>query len=159
MKILVICGCKNTGKTTMMSFLIHELSKKGYKVGTIKHDGHEFDSDIEGRDSTIHYQSGARQSAVFSQNRWMMIEDQSMSLENIISYFQDNDILLIEGCKESHYPKIEMLRKGYQETPVSLKDNRLAVISDFDLKCDEKVLDIDDKNQILEFVENYIKDY
>lgn len=157
MKILVICGCKNTGKTTLMSFLIEKLSKKGYKVGTIKHDGHDFDSDIEGRDSTLHYQSGARQAAVFSKNRWMMIENQAMSLENIMTYFQNNDILLIEGCKNSRYPKIEMLRKGYQEIPVSCPENRLALVSDFYLECHELVLDVHNKNQILEFVEEYIK--
>lgn len=155
MKILVICGCKNTGKTTLMSYLIQELSQK-YRIGTLKHDGHEFNSDVDDVDSTIHYQSGARQSAVFSKNRWMMIENQSQTLEQMICYFENNDILLIEGCKDCDYPKIELLRKGYQEYPMSNPHNRLALVSDFLVDTDEKVLDFHDKERILLFVEDYI---
>ena len=35
--IVVICGIKNSGKTTLMTKVIQNLSNRGYKVATIKH--------------------------------------------------------------------------------------------------------------------------
>ena len=37
MKIITVVGTKNTGKTTLVTMIVKELSKRGYKVGTIKH--------------------------------------------------------------------------------------------------------------------------
>ncbi len=49
--IVVICGVKNSGKTTLITKLIPKFTSLGYKVATIKHDGHDFDADVEGTDS------------------------------------------------------------------------------------------------------------
>ena len=46
--IVVICGVKNSGKTTLITKLIPKFTSLGYKVATIKHDGHDFDADVEG---------------------------------------------------------------------------------------------------------------
>ena len=39
--LLAISGCKNSGKTTLITKLIPKFCEKGYKVATIKHDGHD----------------------------------------------------------------------------------------------------------------------
>ena len=64
--IIVICGVKNSGKTTLITKLIPKFTSLGYKVATIKHDGHDFDADVEGTDSYKHKQAGAYGTAVFS---------------------------------------------------------------------------------------------
>ncbi|HCW93969.1 MAG TPA: molybdopterin-guanine dinucleotide biosynthesis protein B, partial [Flexistipes sinusarabici] len=38
--VLSIVGSSDCGKTTLLENLIRELSGRGYKVGTIKHDVH-----------------------------------------------------------------------------------------------------------------------
>ena len=43
--ILSIVSKKNSGKTTLIEKLIPELTGRGYRVGTIKHDVHGFDID------------------------------------------------------------------------------------------------------------------
>ena len=38
--IIVICGVKNSGKTTLITKLIPKFVDLGYKVATINHDHH-----------------------------------------------------------------------------------------------------------------------
>ncbi len=45
--VVAISGVKNSGKMTFIEKLIPILKKAEYKVGTIKHDGHDFDCDVE----------------------------------------------------------------------------------------------------------------
>lgn len=58
-KIIAISGVKNSGKTTLITNLIPLLKEKGIKIATIKHDGHDFDPDVEGTDSYRHRKAGA----------------------------------------------------------------------------------------------------
>lgn len=154
--IVLVCGLKNTGKTWMMNELIHYFSKKGYRVGSIKHDGHEFDSDVNTHDSDLHYQAGACTSAVFSKHRWAMIKDETQTLEDMIQKIKGVDIIFVEGCKNSVYPKIEMLRKGYSEIPVSNVVGRFATVVDFSFKGEHVYLR-NDLSQIFTCISTFIK--
>ena len=40
--VAAVSGVKNSGKTTFLEKLVAELTKRGYRVAVIKHDGHEF---------------------------------------------------------------------------------------------------------------------
>ena len=44
--IVVICGVKNSGKTTLITKLIPKFTSLGYKVATIKHDGQDLNIQI-----------------------------------------------------------------------------------------------------------------
>ena len=44
--VIAVCGCKNSGKTTLISRIVNKLSYEGFKVAVIKHDGHNFACDI-----------------------------------------------------------------------------------------------------------------
>ena len=46
-----IVGWKNSGKTTLVERLVSEITKRGYKVSTVKHAHHSFDIDHKGTDS------------------------------------------------------------------------------------------------------------
>jgi Molybdopterin-guanine dinucleotide biosynthesis protein len=48
MKIVSVAGTKNTGKTTLVTLLVSELVKRGYKVGTVKHTHVKLD--VEGKE-------------------------------------------------------------------------------------------------------------
>ena len=50
-KVFAVSGIKNSGKTTLVEQLVTRLTQLGYKVGVIKHDGHEFVADHEGTES------------------------------------------------------------------------------------------------------------
>ncbi len=104
--IFAISGYKNSGKTTLITKLIPELTKKGYKVAVIKHDGHDFESDVPGTDSYRHQKAGAYGTAVFSSKRMMVTKETTEVNElDLMKAFPEADIILLEGLKHSSYPK------------------------------------------------------
>lgn len=104
--IYAICGYKNSGKTTLITKLIPLLNEKGYKVATIKHDGHDFVGDVPDTDSYKHKKAGAYGTAVFSNYRFQIVkETQGITELDLMKFFPEADIILIEGMKNSKYPK------------------------------------------------------
>lgn len=118
--VFAISGYKNSGKTTMVTRVIPELMKKGYKVAVIKHDGHDFESDVPGTDSWRHQKAGAYGTAVFSKNRILITKECSNPSETeLMAAFPEADIILIEGLKHSSYPKYIC---NYPEEPLMPAD-------------------------------------
>ncbi len=131
--VVAISGVKNSGKTTFIQGLIPMLKESGYKVGTIKHDGHEFECDVEGTDSYKHRASGADGIAIFSSTKYMMIEQkENMTEEILLEQFKGYDVVLLEGFKYSNHPKIELIRKGNSKESVCDKDTILAVATNIE---------------------------
>lgn len=109
--IFAISGYKNSGKTTLMVKLVKALTAAGYKVATIKHDGHDFTPDVPGTDSYRHGEAGAYGRAVFSEKRWMVTKaqpadvSQKITEQDLITMFPEADCILLEGFKHSSWPK------------------------------------------------------
>lgn len=132
--VICVIGYHNSGKTTFIEALIPELKCRGYRVGTIKHDIHGVEIDQQGKDSYRHRKAGSSISVLLSSNRFTLIKElkEEMSLEEVIArFFADVDIVLVEGFKQSHYPKIEVFRKEIGEPLLAtFTDNIIAVVSD-----------------------------
>ena len=119
--VFAISGYKNSGKTTMITKLIPELIKKGYRVATIKHDGHDFESDVPETDSYRHQKAGAYGTAVFSGKRFMVTKETTEIDEKVLMQaFPEADIILLEGLKNSDYPKY--FCNYPEEEPMAAKD-------------------------------------
>lgn len=106
MKILTVVGTKNTGKTTLVTMIVEELTNRGYKVGTIKHTHHDFD--LEGKDTWKHRQAGAEMVVGSGESTFFIINEQ-LPLEKILKIMgniRELDYIVIEGFKFSNYPKI-----------------------------------------------------
>lgn len=127
-KILAISGFKNSGKTTLITKIIPRLAELGLKVATIKHDGHDFEADREETDTYKHMEAGAVGSAIFSDNKYMIVNRKSIDETYLFTEFNCADLILIEGMKDSLYPKIELLRGDKQ--PIC--ENVLAIVSDME---------------------------
>lgn len=149
MAIPVLCfvGRSNSGKTTLIERVIPELVRAGYKLATVKHTGHGFDLDTEGKDSWRHKKAGASAVVVLSNGSLAMFSDvpTETNLEAIRSRYLDADLDLIiaEGWKNEAYPKIIILRDQVGEIPVS-SDGVLAVVSNKPLSLPVPVIDPDD---------------
>ena len=164
--IIAISGVKNSGKTTLIERIIPKLNNEGLKVATVKHDGHDFDADIEGTDTFKHRKAGAYGTAILSKNKFMVIKEQKNTQEEeLISYFSDCDVILLEGFKFSDYPKIEIVRKGNSSESVCKKETLLGIVSDIEELKEEyrenkdnelKVIDINDIDSISELLVEYI---
>ena len=111
--VVCVCGCKKSGKTLLVARLVRYFTDRGLAVGTIKHDGHDFDlgrsPDREGTDSWRHRAAGARASVVFSPQRWALFRDGEPELETLLNLMADMDLILVEGLKGSAWPKVVVL--------------------------------------------------
>ena len=131
--IVSFVGRSNSGKTTLIERVIPELVRAGYKVATVKHAGHGFDLDTEGKDSWRHKRAGASSVMVLSKGSMAMFADVSdqMRVEDVRDRFLDPtyDLIIAEGWKHEGYPKIVIVREQIGEIPVS-SEGLLAVVSD-----------------------------
>ncbi len=156
--VIAISGSKNAGKTTYMEVLIQGLSQRGYKVASVKHDGHDFDADVPGRDSYRHKEAGTYGTMVFSKHKFMLVKDTQISMDmDFTIFFKEADILLLEGFKHSKYPKIEVVREANNPISVCDETSVIAYISDC-VQSNTVVFDLDEKETLVDFVENYIKE-
>lgn len=145
--ILAFVGRSNSGKTTLIERVIPELVRAGYKVATVKHAGHGFDLDTEGKDSWRHKQAGAGAVVIISKSSLAMFADVSdhMNVEEVREQYLDAsyDLILAEGWRSEGYPKIVVVRDQIDEVPVS-QDGLLAVVSNKPVKTSVPLLDPDD---------------
>ena len=156
--ILSVVGRSNSGKTTLLEKLIPELTARGYRVATVKHDVHGFDVDKEGKDSWRHKQAGAHTVVLSSPTRLAVIRDvvQDHALDEICSRFiHDVDLILSEGYKSDAQPKIEVYRKAAHPEPLcSSADDLVAVVSDTPFNLGVPCLNIDDVRGLADIIEN-----
>ena len=106
--IIAISGKKNSGKTTLVCDIIKELNLLGKTVATIKHTSHNYPFDKENSDTFLHRKSGSLATAVYSPNSYMI--NSCSEKPNFIKMLTDYDVILLEGFKDSDYPKIEVIR-------------------------------------------------
>lgn len=156
-KMLAISGVKNSGKTTLITKLIPELTKLDLKIATIKHDGHGFSADIENSDTYRHKAAGAYGTAVFSDNRYMLVKELPQCNEVMIAEsFPEADLILLEGFKQSLYPKIEIIRSENSKISVCPENTLIAVVSDLPLSFSEiPIFGLNDISLIAQFIHEW----
>ena len=164
--VFCVSGLKNSGKTRLTCALLSEAKSRGYECAAIKHDGHDYFCDAEGTDTFLFAERGAAATAVFSDKRFMLRSNVSARcgsskiaselIEEIKALNPRMDFIIIEGLKNSGFPKIETLRKGVSEAPVC-KKNVLCRAADFDYKGADGVpaFSAGDAASVFSFVEKY----
>ncbi len=159
-RVFGITGWKNSGKTTLTEKLVGELTRRGWKVSTVKHAHHNFDIDKKGADSFRHRAAGAMEVAVVSGRRWALMHElrgeAEPSLDAILARLAPCDLVLVEGYKREPHRKIETRRLGAKDTtPLTVSDpNIVAIAADHPVSGEAvPVLDIDDLSAIADFVE------
>jgi molybdopterin-guanine dinucleotide biosynthesis protein B len=108
--VLAVSGYKNSGKTTLIERVLPLLADRGLNVAVIKRDGHRFEADVPNTDTWRFLQAGAGGAAVFDREKYMLVKEGAVSENHLIEVFADADLILLEGFKDSLWPKIEVLR-------------------------------------------------
>ena len=159
-RVFGITGWKNSGKTTLTERLVAELTRRGWKVSTVKHAHHDFDVDKQGADSFRHRQAGASEVAVVSGRRWALMHElrgeDEPTLEMVLGRLAPCDLVLVEGYKRESHSKIETRRTDARDvTPLSASDPAIMAIA-----ADHAVVDtalpvfgLDDIGVIADFIE------
>lgn len=128
--VFCVSGVKNSGKTTLIEGLVRAFNRDGLSVGVIKHDGHDFDCDIEGTDSHRFYRAGADSVAVFSSAQAFLHERGGATVEALIGRMAHRDVVIIEGLKASAYPKVEVVRGAVSRDCVCAPETLVCVAAE-----------------------------
>lgn len=130
--LVCVVGKSGTGKTTFLEKLIAELKRRGYRVGTIKHNIHDFEVDQPGKDSWRHARAGSDVAVVTSPTKLAIIErlEQELTLDEVAARITGVDIVLVEGYKYSNKPKIEVSRRGMGRELLTPPDELVALVTD-----------------------------
>lgn len=159
-QVICIVGRSRSGKTTLIEKLIPVLKNKGYKIGTVKHSHHIFDFDKSGKDSWRHKDAGAETVIIASPGKIAIVKnDHEGTLDSLIDYFGDMDLVITEGYKGAHKPKIEVVRAA-RHSDILLKGDRhlVAVVSDAILDIDLPIFGLEDLDDLANFIEEkYLK--
>ncbi len=133
MKIVAIVGYSETGKTRLAVRLIGELRRRGRRVSAVKRCSHGFALDTEGKDTADFSAAGADNVAMVSPEGWAALgsapDVDAAALARRL--FAGADVVLIEGGKDVRGTrKIEVLRAGVCDIPVSPAGDLVAVVTD-----------------------------
>jgi len=121
MLIVAVVGSKKSGKTTAVETLVRGLTKRGYKVATVKHIPEAgFTIDTQGKDTWRHAKAGAHIVLSVAPNALTVIrkvDTTKYNLEQIVTKCEDDaEIIILEGFKklvgqDSTVPKIVAVKK------------------------------------------------
>jgi molybdopterin-guanine dinucleotide biosynthesis protein MobB len=155
---LVVCivGHSGSGKTTYIEKLIPELKKRGYRLAVIKHHPHDFDIDVEGKDSWRYMKAGSDAAVVSSPHKVGLVKnvDHDLGPDELRTLVGDGfDIVIIEGFKKSDVPKIEVHRKALGKGLVSTADDLIAIATDEKLDIPVAQYDLADIIGIADLIE------
>ncbi len=107
--VVGVYGWSNSGKTGLVTRIIGELKRKRYTVLSAKHTVHEIGNNAESKtkDSERHLKAGAEATLFFNDSEGELrfgfenVEDAMRLLAAL-----PHDIILVEGMKDAHWPKI-----------------------------------------------------
>lgn len=156
--ILSIVGRSNSGKTTLLEKVIPELTRRGWRIGTIKHHFHgPVEVDVPGKDSWRHKRAGARAVALSAPETLFVVRDTAGELPLELIAHQalfEVDLILTEGFKSGSAPKIEVSRAA-QDAPLlcGREDHLVAVVSDRDLALAVPRFGLDEVGPLADFIE------
>jgi molybdopterin-guanine dinucleotide biosynthesis protein B len=154
-----VTGWKNSGKTTLLTRLVAELTRRGYRVSTVKHAHHDFDIDKPATDSFRHREAGASEVMIVSGHRWALMHElrgeDEPPLEAALKRLSPCDLVLVEGYKREGHPKIEARRReASRNEALAFGDaSILAIAADHETDADGRpFFDLDDIAAIADFI-------
>jgi molybdopterin-guanine dinucleotide biosynthesis protein B len=115
MKRIHIVGRKGHGKTTLVVDLVREFTRRGVRVGTIKHTSHVHELDTPGKDSYRHRDAGADPAAVMTPDSCGIFVSRpadSDGYAQLAGAFASCDLVLVEGHLDAHGRKVEVWRRA-----------------------------------------------
>lgn len=160
--LLGFAAYSGTGKTTLLEALVPKLTAAGLRLGILKHAHHNFDVDKPGKDSYRLRKAGASQMLIASRNRFALMTetpDAEAEFDYLLQRFdaQQLDVILVEGCKNIAFPKIELHRAEVGKPWLYPNDdNIIAIAADETVESSLPQMNINDLDAIAKFVLDYV---
>jgi molybdopterin-guanine dinucleotide biosynthesis protein B len=152
--IVSFVGKSEVGKTTALEKIIREFKRRGYRVGTVKHDTHGFELDRPGKDSWRHAQAGSDTVVLSGPRKLAVIRrlEAELPLDEITRYLEDVDIVLTEGYKRGDKPKVEISRRERGTELLCSVDELVAIMADYPVPIDVPQFGLDDAPQVVDLL-------
>ncbi len=160
--LLGFAAYSGTGKTTLLEALLPKLTAAGLRIGLLKHAHHDFDVDKPGKDSYRLRKAGASQMLIASRNRHALMTetpDAEAEFDYLLTRFDAEklDVILVEGCKNIAFPKIELHRAEVGKPWLYPHDeNIIAIAADEAVETALPQMHINDLDAIADFVLDYV---
>ncbi|WP_274012739.1 bifunctional molybdopterin-guanine dinucleotide biosynthesis adaptor protein MobB/molybdopterin molybdotransferase MoeA [Vibrio parahaemolyticus] len=163
--ILGFAAYSGTGKTTLLEALLPKLTETGLRIGMLKHAHHNFDVDKPGKDSYRLRKAGASQMLIASRNRFALMTETpeaEAEFEYLLTRFDEDklDVVLVEGCKNIAFPKIELHREEVGKPWLYPHDDNIIAIASDTAELDSELpqMNINDLDAIAQFVLQYVQE-
>ncbi|EGQ9316467.1 bifunctional molybdopterin-guanine dinucleotide biosynthesis adaptor protein MobB/molybdopterin molybdotransferase MoeA [Vibrio parahaemolyticus] len=163
--ILGFAAYSGTGKTTLLEALLPKLAEAGLRIGMLKHAHHNFDVDKPGKDSYRLRKAGASQMLIASRNRFALMTETpeaEAEFEYLLTRFDEDklDVVLVEGCKNIAFPKIELHREEVGKPWLYPHDENIIAIASDSAELDSELpqMNINDLDAIAQFVLQYVQE-
>lgn len=150
--VIAFAAYSGTGKTTLIEKLIIALRAKGLRLAVIKHDGHSFEIDHEGKDSWRFMQAGADMTIISSAEKTACIDRRGSMLEQLLGMVHDVDLIFVEGYKNENLPQIGIARKETGKGFTADISRYIAVITDMEVTTGVPCFGLDDIAGITQFI-------
>ena len=155
--IVSFVAYSGTGKTTFLERLIPKLKARGLKIAIVKHDGHRFEIDHEGKDSDRFTKAGADVTGLISSEKAVLMENRQTDPEDFLKKIDGVDLILTEGFKQGPWPKIMLHRKGNGKPMPLLPEECLAVISDAEVMDCKNLFTLEETEKTADFLFRYVQ--
>ena len=170
---IAFIGYQNSGKTTLVEKVIAELTRRGMRVGSLKHHGHHgFDIDVPAKDTWRHHQAGSKHVGLICATRWAEYadtrEEDEMPARELLSRYNDVDVVIIEGYKTEGFDNIVVARSGVDrlrgKSSLDLVDGRTVALAcnealarqAFDAGFATRAININDARAICDLIQDYL---
>ena len=170
---IAFIGYQNSGKTTLVEKVIAELTRRGLRVGSLKHHGHHgFDIDVPAKDTWRHHQAGSKHVGLICATRWAEYadtrEEDEMPARELLSRYSDVDVVIIEGYKTEGFDNIVVARSGVDrlrgKSSLDLVDGRTLALAcnealarqAFDAGFATRAININDARAICDLIQDYL---
>jgi molybdopterin-guanine dinucleotide biosynthesis protein B len=126
-RVLLVCGWKKSGKTTLIEEIVRELAGRGLRVLAVKRAGRALEVDAAGSDSARMFEAGADVLAYDKRQSFLRVR-RTVSLAAFLAEAgRGYDIVLAEGHKQEAFPKLWLLREGEAGPPKEVKGVEAAL--------------------------------
>jgi len=159
-KAVAFTGPSNSGKTSII-VKIADILIKERKIAIIKNDPKDKARfDTEGKDSYKFSATGA-DVAVISPKKTTLFVKQEKPLQKIIDFFDDFDLLLVEGLKTYPLPRIAIFRDNIDESYFDYS-GAIAIDDSIDLEKYNipkhiDILDLNNPSEIIKWIDKNAK--
>lgn len=109
--IIGIYGYQDSGKTLLVEQLVRTLSKKGYRVSSVKHSPHKKSADCAGKDTWRHWKAGSDPVVFSSETETTVFKHSGADADSIVAMVSRDyspDVIILEGFKDGSFPKVSV---------------------------------------------------